>query len=135
MQSPERQLVRVFVATPTAVTAARHAILNLAQRLRASPVTCENLALAVSEGVANAVRHAYPGGAKPGAVEVRATVAGDQLRLVIADYGRGMTARADGSGMGMGIALMASVSRHLEVRERRGGGVELEMIFTLDSGR
>jgi anti-sigma regulatory factor (Ser/Thr protein kinase) len=132
VQSPECQLAWTSVAVPAAVTAARHAVLAFAERAGASPLARENLALAVSEAAANVVLHGYTGSREPGAVEIRASVDGETLHVVIADDGRGMKSRPDQPGLGLGLALMAKLSERFVVRERQSGGVELHMAFAID---
>lgn len=134
MPPPEQQLTQAFAAVPAAVTAARHAVLAFARRAGASPRTCEDLALAISEAVANVVVHGYVDAVEPGPLEVRATAAAEQLHVVVADAGRGLRPRTDSPGLGMGLALMSEVSQRCEVCERPGGGVELHMTFALDGG-
>ncbi|MGH2859837.1 MAG: ATP-binding protein [Solirubrobacteraceae bacterium] len=132
MQPPEPQLARAFTAVPAAVTSARHCLLAFAERLGASALTCENVALAVSEAVANAVVHGYGGGPEPGMVELRASVAPGELHVVIADDGRGLAAEPDTPGLGMGLKLMDKLAQRFEVRARRSGGVEVHMTFALN---
>ncbi|MGH2877209.1 MAG: ATP-binding protein [Solirubrobacteraceae bacterium] len=132
MQPPEPQLARAFTAVPAAVTSARHSLLAFAEGLGASALTCENVALAVSEAVTNAVIHGYGDGSEPGIVELRASVAPGELRVVIVDDGRGLTAQPVTPGLGMGLELMDKLTQRFEIRRRRSGGVEVHMTFALN---
>lgn len=130
----EGEFACTFLAVPAAVTAARHAVVAFAQRVDAPPLTCENVALAVSEAVTNAVVHGYLEGLEPGEVHVCASLAGDTLHVIVADDGRGMRTPSDGPGpgLGTGLGLIEKISQGLEIGERKSGGVEVRMSFALD---
>jgi anti-sigma regulatory factor (Ser/Thr protein kinase) len=82
------------------------------------------VALAVSEAVANVVVHAYRNraqGALPGDVQVTVSVEPDELLVVVADRGVGMTARLDSPGAGLGLRIIATLADRFEVQELSGG--------------
>jgi anti-sigma regulatory factor (Ser/Thr protein kinase) len=89
-----------------------------------------DVALAVSEAVTNAIIHAYVGAPAPGEVEVVARrIEGDGLQVDVCDEGRGMTPRLDSPGLGVGLAVVASVARHVEIQARPAGGTRVFMVF------
>jgi two-component sensor histidine kinase len=79
------------------------------------------------------VRHAY--GDETGEVHVTAALAGDELWVLIGDDGRGLETRAQSPGLGMGLALIASMSDDFCVVKRATGGTELRMRFRLNADR
>jgi serine/threonine-protein kinase RsbW/stage II sporulation protein AB (anti-sigma F factor) len=87
--------------------------------------------LAVSEAATNAVVHAYPDGS--GDLLVRASVAGDELRVVVRDTGVGLAPRPDSPGLGLGMPLIASVTSRFQVVSNESG-TELHMTFSLAGG-
>lgn len=107
-------------AVPGASWAARRSIRTVA---RGHVADLHAVELAVSEAVTNAVIHAYRqrDGAEPGHVHIKVSVDGDFLVVDISDEGMGMVPREDSPGAGLGLAMMATLADHFEVRERRNG--------------
>lgn len=92
----------------------------------------DGVALAVSEAVTNAVLHAYAGAPAPGDVELVARrLAGDGLEVLVCDEGLGMVPRSDSPGLGVGLAVLASVADRVMVEGRRGGGTRVRMTFAV----
>jgi serine/threonine-protein kinase RsbW len=90
----------------------------------------EDIRLAVSEAVTNAVSYAYKGAS--GEIHVLAAVISGELWIVIADDGEGMRGRGgDTRGLGLGLGLMARLSDALTILTRSSGGVEVRMRFDL----
>lgn len=89
----------------------------------------ENVALAVSEAVANVVRHAYPPGS-PGTVTVDARVDDHVIEVIVCDEGSGMPAPSEQPGSGLGLLIIARVAESLELKDA-APGVELRMTFPL----
>jgi serine/threonine-protein kinase RsbW len=88
----------------------------------------DDVRLAVSEAVTNAVRHAYNGRDR-GDVTGTAHVDDGTLRIVIADAGNGMReGSSDNPGLGLGLRLIARLSQMLEVVSN-GTGTEIHMTF------
>jgi anti-sigma regulatory factor (Ser/Thr protein kinase) len=123
----------VRVARPDSVPALRHAVVDFARRAGADPEQCRAVQLAVSEAVTNAVLHAY--GDDGGYVHVSATVAGDELWVLIADDGAGLNAPSRRPGLGQGLALIDAVSDSIAVLRRASGGTELRLRFGLRARR
>jgi serine/threonine-protein kinase RsbW len=89
----------------------------------------ENVRLAVSEAVANAVIHGYRD-SPIGDVTVEAEAVGSRVRVVVRDAGCGMSPRRDSPGAGFGLPLIAKLSDSVSVSPGHGGrGTELRMTF------
>jgi serine phosphatase RsbU (regulator of sigma subunit)/anti-sigma regulatory factor (Ser/Thr protein kinase) len=76
-----------------------------------------NIALAASEGAANAIEHAY--GAREGTFAVSCQIDGGQVRVVIADGGRWRETRP--YGRGRGLQLMRSLVDEVDVLRGEDG--------------
>ena len=100
MQRVTRSFARRYEADPESVGRARADLAGFASRAGASPTLVDEVRLAVSESVTNAVRHAYP--LDCGEVRVRALVGGDVLEVVVSDDGCGVhhAGADDGTGTG-----------------------------------
>jgi serine/threonine-protein kinase RsbW len=86
--------------------------------------------LAVSEAVSNVVVHGYRD--RPdGRVTVAIDSGRDKLHVVVRDEGCGMQPRADSSGAGFGLPLIAHMADSFSLSEPPGGGTELCMTFPL----
>lgn len=118
-------------AAPASVSWARQLIVDFAAAAAGlSGQRLEDVRLAISEAVTNAVAYAYDG--VPGEIHVIAAVVPDELWLVIADDGNGMRARpTEARGLGLGLGLMAQLSDALTILARSSGGVEVRMRFDL----
>lgn len=115
--SPAGPLELELPAVPSSVATTRHAV---AEFCAGQALDHDAVAFAVSEAVANAVVHAYRDGAH-GHVRISASLDGGSLLLVIRDDGQGMTPRTDSPGMGVGLAIIASLSCSLEIAGDAGG--------------
>jgi len=118
-----------YPAVPESVPLARRALVEFVEAIGAKREQIDALRLAASEAITNAVRHAYWHG--EGFVHVTAAVTGDELWLLVADDGRGLSTATHSPGLGVGMALMASLSDHFSVVSRSGGGTEVQMRFPL----
>ena len=93
---------------------------------------CSALALAVTAACANVVVHAYVDAESPGEIEVRASTVDASLVVEVRDDGRGMIARLDSAGLGLGLRLIAQLSDAVEILDRgERPGVTLRMHFKL----
>lgn len=115
-------------AEPESVAAARRMITTFAVEHGASSDLRARIALGLSEAVANAVRHAYPGGG--GKVWIHADVDDDTLEVVVDDDGVGFHAgSSQRPGLGAGMKIIADVSDTFGIRERLPNGTEVWMRF------
>lgn len=131
--TPPESFAAVWPATPDAVPAARHAVLHYLREAETSDPPLSDIGLVVSEGVTNAVHHAYAdsGG---GEVRVRIFFDADQVEVVIEDDGRGMVPRPDSPGLGLGLPLIATVSERFDTRTEPGKGTTLSVWFRRRGG-
>lgn len=120
-------------AVPDTVPIARHAVMRYLEEAHTPDPPLRDVGLVVSEGVTNAVHHAYVD-ADPGEVRVRVEVHGEELEVVIEDDGRGMMPRPDSPGLGLGLPLIATVCERFDTRTRPGGGTRLCVWFRMDPG-
>ncbi len=119
----------------TNVGVARVAVAAFAAQLEFTLNDLEDIKLAVSEAVSNAVLHAYPPG-EPGTVRIRAALVDGELELTVEDRGRGIDdvdrARQTGFStlpdrMGMGFVFMEAFMDLVEVASRPGEGTTVRM--------
>ncbi len=116
------------------VGVARVAVAAFAGPLGFTLAELEEIKVAVSEAVSNAVLHGYPEG--EGTVRIEAEAAEGALELVVEDQGRGIedVAQArrpafstDPARMGLGFVFMESFSDSLEVSSSPGRGTRVRM--------
>ena len=116
------------------VGSVRRAAVEFARAEGVPDLRLEDLRLAISEAVTNAVLHAFRTQDLPGTVTVTVDVTSDQLvEAVVRDDGMGMSPRGDSPGLGLGLGLIASVADAVEHRLPADGvGFELSMRFRFD---
>jgi anti-sigma regulatory factor (Ser/Thr protein kinase) len=109
----------------------REAVGDFAAANGATGSLLAHIRLAVSEGAANVVHHAYPSG-EDGCIHFAADLEDGTLEVVIADDGEGIQpGSSDAHGLGLGI--VAAVSADFAIRQRLPHGTELWMSFLLDA--
>ena len=119
-------------AVPASVAWARKVLTAFAAAAGVHDERLEDVRLAVSEAVTNAVAYAYDDA--PGEVHLIAAVLAGELWIVIADDGSGMRTRpSETRGLGLGLGLMARLSDALTILTRSSGGVEVQMRFDLSA--
>jgi len=108
-------------AKPEFLLLARLAATSVGRSAGASEETIADLKLAVTEAVANAVRHAYPEDSA-GRVTVELTAAAGRLEIAVSDQGRGLrdaeVLQADGRGRGesgMGLSIIRAIADEVDV--------------------
>lgn len=115
-------------AEPEAVTAFRHHAAAFAAEQGAGPALVEDVALAVSEAVTNAVKYAY-GARRERSVGLSASVEDGWLTLRVSDRGTGFgTGSSD--GLGLGLAIIARLCDDLKIVQE-GSGTQVLMRFLL----
>lgn len=111
-------------AEAESVAEARHAVARFAAEHGAD---ADDVALAVSEGMSNAVIHGFRD-RDPGRIDVSAVADGDRVVVSISDDGMGVLPNPDSPGLGLGLALIGSLADGVELR-REGRGTTLIMRF------
>ncbi|MEA2289325.1 MAG: phosphoserine phosphatase RsbU/P [Solirubrobacteraceae bacterium] len=127
-----RRLQAQFPASHPGVAAARRALAAVARDCDMDEAAIEDVRLAASEAVTNAIIHGYREG--PGEVTVTADADEGELVIVIADSGAGVLPRADSPGLGLGLSIIRSVTNRMEVSAAPGGGAAVLMAFARPSG-
>jgi anti-sigma regulatory factor (Ser/Thr protein kinase) len=122
-----------YPALPESVPIARRALAAVAAAAGAAGDRLEEIRLAVSEALTNAVVHAYRNG-DAGRLHVTAAVTSGELWILIGDDGRGMHARNDSTGLGIGLSLISGLSDDFAILTRASGGTEVQMRFDLKRG-
>jgi anti-sigma regulatory factor (Ser/Thr protein kinase) len=112
------------------VPIARRALAAVAAAAGAAGERLDEIRLAVSEALTNAVVHAYRNG-DSGRLHVTAAVASDELWVLIGDDGRGLHAWNDSKGLGIGLSLISGLSDDFAIVTRASGGTEVQMRFDL----
>jgi serine/threonine-protein kinase RsbW len=102
---PEQELRLELPSEPASVSHARNAVAALAERLGAA---ADDVKIAVSEAVGNAIVHAYRG-RKAGLIRVFAREDRGRLLVTIADDGIGMAPNPESQGLRIGIPLITKV--------------------------
>ena len=118
-----------YPAVPESVPLVRRALTAVAAGAGASGDRLDEIRLAVSEALSNAVIHAYRN--DEGHLHVTAAVADGELWVLIGDDGRGMHAWNDSNGLGIGLTLISGLSDDFSIVTRASGGTEVQMRFEL----
>jgi serine/threonine-protein kinase RsbW len=113
------------------VAIVRHAIGALGEAIEIDAQTLSDIRLAVTEACTNVVVHAYPDG-REGPLEVMATLGGEELTVVVRDEGKGIAARTDSPGLGLGLPLIASLAERVELGHDERARTEVRMTFSLN---
>jgi anti-sigma regulatory factor (Ser/Thr protein kinase) len=122
-----------YPAVAEAVPLARRAVTSVAVAAGAGGERLDEIRLAVSEALTNAVMHAYRDGST-GQFHVTAAVASGELWVLISDEGRGLHAWNDSRGLGIGLSLISGLSDDFSIVTRATGGTEVQMRFDLNKG-
>ena len=127
--APPRSPVELRLPTRAAsVSDARH---RAAEFVRALGGRTEDIEIAVTEAVSNAVEHAYRGGAE-GTISIRLeTLVPDTVAITVSDDGAGIGPNLDREGLGLGLALIGRLATEFEIRPQRPHGTRLHMRFRL----
>jgi anti-sigma regulatory factor (Ser/Thr protein kinase) len=120
-----------YPAAPEAVPLARRALTDVAAAAGVGGERLEEIRLAVSEALTNAVVHAYRGD-EVGHFHVTAAVASGELWVLVSDDGRGLHAWNDSRGLGIGLSLISGLSDDFAIVTRASGGTEVQMRFDLN---
>ena len=111
-------------AEPAAVPELRHRAAGYAAAQGAEPLVVEDVALAVSEAVTNAVKYANTGGAE-GVVELSGARGEGWLEVTVRDRGEGF-GQGSTDGLGLGLSIIARLCSDLKIVQE-GDGTEVRM--------
>ena len=116
-------------ACPDQVSRLRHAVAGFAADQGLPTRRVDDVAIAVSELVSNAVVHAYRHSDKVGTVKVLARRSDRDIVIRIVDDGLGLRPRDDSPGAGLGLQIAGLVADDLEISERYPSGTEVRLTF------
>lgn len=131
MQSGLPELQQSYPPRAASVAAARRDVADFARRAGLEPERIDDVRLAVSEALTNAIQHAFIKATPGNEVTVTAIKSGDELWVLVADNGSGMRNRDDSPGLGLGLALINQTTDGFDLVHEAGQGTELRMCFTL----
>lgn len=129
------RMVLEILSLPENVGLARVAVASFAAQLDFSWGEIEEIKVATSEAVSNAVIHAYPG--VQGTIRITATLRDRELDMVVEDQGRGIgdvekakepSFSTQPDRMGLGFVFMDSFMDLLEVDSAIGRGTRVRMV-------
>jgi anti-sigma regulatory factor (Ser/Thr protein kinase) len=124
-------------AKPDNVAVVRQALTGLGDAYELDPDFLSDIRTAVTEACNNVVIHAYPGG-DPGILEVEADPGdGTSVDVLVRDYGAGLqpnTVPQQERSLGLGLPLIAALTRSFEIRSAMTGGLEVHMLFASPDG-
>jgi serine/threonine-protein kinase RsbW len=124
-------------AKPDNVAVVRQALTGLGDAYELDPDFLSDIRTAVTEACNNVVIHAYPG-EDPGLLEVEADAGdGSAVDVLVRDYGAGLqptTVPPQERSLGLGLPLIAALSRRFEIRSTESGGLEVHMVFASPNG-
>lgn len=127
-----------FPALSVNVAVGRVCVAVFASQLDPTVAELDDIKLAVSEAVTNAIVHAYPNG--EGLVRIVAAIADGTLTVIVADDGVGITdvsqARqpafsTDPERMGLGFAFMDSAMDEVKVESSATSGTRVTLVKRL----
>jgi anti-sigma regulatory factor (Ser/Thr protein kinase) len=120
-------------AHPSFVPLAHLVVARIATLYGLPPRQVDTLRLALTELVANAVRHAYPSGHR-GSFQVRVSKESDRLIMVVIDHGderdrEQASGCDDGLGLGMELSIVRELAERVDISRTPGGGWTVRVGF------
>ena len=118
-------------ARPENVAVVRQALTGMGDAFDLDPDLLGDVKTAVTEACNNVVLHAYEE-TDEGLMEVEADSDGTGARVVVRDFGGGIQPRSiavEERTLGLGLPLIATLSRSFNIRGRPDFGLEVEMVF------
>jgi serine/threonine-protein kinase RsbW len=117
-----------LTALPASVGLARRLVGELLVELGQPRERVLDIQLALSEALANTVRHAYADG-EAAAFDLSVRADPNHVRVVVTDEGSGQPA-AESDGPGLGIPLMRALADVVHVGHRPGAGTRVTLGFS-----
>lgn len=139
----QNRVVAELASVPQNVGVARLLVAMVAAQADFTVAEVDEIKLAVSEAVTNAVIHGY-GGQPDKTVRVEIALANNHLEVIVADEGRGIdditlamqpAVSSDPDRMGLGFCFMESHMDSLEVESAPGRGTRVRMTKKAGSER
>ena len=118
-------------ARPENVAVVRQALTGLGDAYDLDPDLLGDIKTAVTEACNNVVLHAYEE-TDDGLMEIDADSDGVGARVLVRDFGAGIQPRSiavEERTLGLGLPLIATLSRSFNIRGRADLGLEVEMVF------
>jgi serine/threonine-protein kinase RsbW len=119
-----------LASTPENVVLVREMLSGVAASIALDAGDLNDIRTAVTEACNNAVLHAYAG--QPGPLEIELCVGSQELVVLVRDYGRGLRdpqQTPEGMSSGIGLHVIQTLSRDVELRGNPSGGTEVRMMF------
>ena len=116
-------------AVPVSVAQARRLTREWSEQSGATSTQLENIALAITEAVANVVRHAYPL-SEPGLIHLDAHTEPGALVFSIRDDGIGANQPSENAGLGVGLPIIIEVADDAMIKPT-SAGTQLTLRFKL----
>jgi serine/threonine-protein kinase RsbW len=127
-EGPRGDLDLTMPAEPASVPVLRHRAAEYAAARGAEEPVVDDIALAVSEAVTNAVKYAHSADAD-GVVELAGEQLEGWLEVTVRDRGEGF-GKGSEDGLGLGLAIIARLCSELKIVQE-GDGTEVRMRFPL----
>jgi anti-sigma regulatory factor (Ser/Thr protein kinase) len=127
------QLELTVPSTAENIPLVRHAVAGFLDGHALSDELASDVLLAVTEACTNVVQHAYRGSPQAGGgeIEVSAGYVSSELTIAVRDRGLGFSPRVDSPGLGLGLPVIAALTRNVEIRPFPPSGTEVVMTFVL----
>lgn len=119
-------VLKEFPAVPASVAAVRRVVEAAASRCGVDETALSDIRLAASEAATNAIVHGRSG--EDARIFVRMEFGDEELVIVVRDEGTGIKPRSDSPGMGLGLPVISSVAKRLDIRSSPQG-TEVHMTF------
>lgn len=127
-EGPQRGLALTMPAEPASVPVLRHRAAQFAAKQGVDAPVVDDVALAVSEAVTNAVKYANAADAD-GVVELAGVQRDGWLEVTVRDRGEGF-GKGSTDGLGLGLSIIARLCSELTIVQE-GDGTEVRMRFPL----
>jgi len=140
MMEVVNQMKLEFLSIPANVAFARVAVAAFASQLEFTLNDLEEIKVAVSEAVANAIIHGYADSPN-GIIRIVATLGKDSLEVRVEDDGKGIedikkalqpAYSSDPERTGLGFVFMQSFMERLQVDSAPGEGTRVSMVKTVN---
>lgn len=113
------------------IAVVRHAVGALCEACAVDEAIVYDVRTAVTEACTNVVEHAYPDG-QEGPLEVFALLLDGELTVAVRDRGQGIVPRSDSPGLGLGLPLIVSLAKAVQLGNSDDGHTEVRMTFSLN---